>query len=396
MYSIFDVAWDRVALDHLQSFLLDAGEEGVTWEAKSDQPGATEEHGQRLTARDVRRSVCGLANQVGGYLIIGARYSRGAWWLRGIVKPGPEPELWLDQVLRGLRPAPRWDRKFWELEDGRVAGVVRVEPLSQTPCMTSDGQVFERTSSETAQVKDPARLNELFRRGEAARERAEAQAAAAATELLEHPDVRANRSVWVGLGLVAGSYEEDIGARLFHSRFWEAARAGYVERLWTESGLGAVREPWDEIRQDYVELSRGNKECHWILRAHWSGRVAVLAALAGDVVLHGSLFDFVVLPAWRLAADLVKELGGYGDARAQLSVRVQTAQEAAQRPIGDGRPGPAPPKGNIYATLPRYTHIQRTAEVREPTGEEIGSIQRELQRAAGLRTFEGQPDPPEA
>ncbi len=34
------------------------------------------------------------------------------------------------------------------------------------------------------------------------------------------------------------------------------------------------------------------------------------------------------------------------------------------------------------------------AEVVEPDGDLIGSVQRELQRAAGLWSFEGEPDPP--
>jgi hypothetical protein len=38
--------------------------------------------------------------------------------------------------------------------------------------------------------------------------------------------------------------------------------------------------------------------------------------------------------------------------------------------------------------------VTRWCGVAEPDGDLIGSVQRELQRAAGLWSFEGQPDPP--
>lgn len=50
--------------------------------------------------------------------------------------------------------------------------------------------------------------------------------------------------------------------------------------------------------------------------------------------------------------------------------------------------------GTFYRGLPGQTEVTRSCEVAEPGGELIGSVQRELQRAAGLWSFEGTPDPP--
>jgi hypothetical protein len=226
MYALFDVDFECLSLDHVRTFLSEAGEEGVNWEAKAEEPAKDSGQERRLHPGQVRAAVCGLANQVGGTLIIGARRENAVWALPGI-RPASEPELWLDQVLEGLRPRPSYRRRAWTVEDGRVVAVVEVEPLTQTPCMTRDGQVWERVSSETVRVTHPTRLHELFARGAEARARAEAGAERAARALLEHPDALVGRSAWVAVSLFAGSYEPDIGSRLFHEGLHKALRAGF-------------------------------------------------------------------------------------------------------------------------------------------------------------------------
>jgi hypothetical protein len=68
--TIFGVPWDELALEHVESFLADAGGEGLTWEAKGTElphPGTVAKH------------VCGFANAVdGGYLLLGAARGSGA------------------------------------------------------------------------------------------------------------------------------------------------------------------------------------------------------------------------------------------------------------------------------------------------------------------------------
>jgi hypothetical protein len=395
MYSILSVPWERVGLEHLREFLDAADEEGVTWEAKAEEPAGKDRDPARIQPKKIAQGVCALANQIGGYFIVGALQEDGGWKLPGITRPSPEPGLWLDQIIGGLRPQPRFSHYHWIVDEDRLVAVIRVEPLAQTPCMTRDGQVFERVSSESIKVKDPTRLSELFRRGRQARELTEAGAHVASTELFEHPGVFDDRSVWVGLGMMAASYAPDIGSRLFRSQFNRAIHKGFGERLCTEAGLAPPQTVEPIMRQSFVALEGGNDLHHWVVSAHWSGRVGVLAALAGEMVLHQSLFDSFVIPAWNLAADLVEHLGGYGDARVELSVRVQTKELGQQRPTGSRRPGPAPPPQTLYGKLPQETNIPRPTEIRGPTSEEIGSIQRELQRAAGLFSFEGEPDPPE-
>jgi hypothetical protein len=403
MQRIFDIDWEDLSLDHVRAFLGTADEEGVVWEAKADRPDGVEADGVvgRLRPQHVQASVCGFANQVGGYLIIGARRVNSEWQLPGVRLPNDEPGLWLDQAVRQLRPTPRVRTKTWTVEVDRLVAVIEVEPMIQTPCMTSDGQVFERVSSETLRVKDPSRLAALFARGERARADAEARAARATEQILAHPDLFVGRSVAVAVALSAASYEPDIAARLFDERFNQAVHARAGQRLFDElqSTVGSA-DVESTIRQGYVEFAIHGETLRWIVRTSWDGTTVVVAGLAAQAVAHHSLFDFIVWPSWRLAADLVRAVGGYGDARLQLTV-IPAPAEDSDWTLGELDQhrqrgyGPPPSSGTIYADLPARTEIKRWAEVGEPSSNEIGSIQRELQRAAGLWSFEGHPEPPE-
>jgi hypothetical protein len=121
-----------------------------------------------------------LANQIGGFLILGARWDKKArrWRLPGSVSPEPEARTWLSKVLGNLRPVPRFDLRAWHLEGDRWVAVIRVEPVDEPPCMTPLGHVYERVSGDSVRVTDPALLDRLFRSGRTRRQEAEALLAA--------------------------------------------------------------------------------------------------------------------------------------------------------------------------------------------------------------------------
>jgi len=392
MHDFFNVPWGQVQLEHVEAFLAVAGEESLTWEAKGEDPRPD---GQgRLRPERVRKEACAFANQIGGYILVGINGSAHQWSPSGIEIPGAEPGLWIDQVMEGLNPQPIYEKKYWQIADGRTVAVIRVEPITQTPCMTADGQVFERVSSESRKVTDPLRLAELISRGKKAQEHAEIAAGVAATELFEHPDAISERSVWIGFGLHSASYQPDISARLFHSRFPSFLAERFGERAITEPSLSAPPDMHRSIGQDHVEFLFGSESILWVVRAHWSGRVGVAIALAGNPVSHLSLFDALVIPAWKLAADLAAYLGAYGDVRVHLAVKRQTLERAQQRSTGTYVPGPIPPGSTMYAKLPPEVHLKRPWSPL-PTGpgdEIVGSMQRELMRTAGRWVHEGEPD----
>jgi predicted HTH transcriptional regulator len=154
----------------------------VTWEAKADDDEERKrpegEEPGRLRATTIRKGACAFANQIGGYLILGARWDKRErrWRMAGFVPPEPEAKTWLSNVLDGLRPVPRYDLKAWALNGQRVVAVVQVEPVDVAPCMTPQGHVYERVSGKSVRVTDPVLLDALFRRGREARERADGSA----------------------------------------------------------------------------------------------------------------------------------------------------------------------------------------------------------------------------
>ena len=93
----------------------------------------------------IRKAGCGLANQIGGFVILGARWDKSdrVWRLSGVVIDHSEPELWIGQLIGDLRPAPRFEAKAWKLDRDRTVAVVRVEPVDEPPCMTPQGHVYE-------------------------------------------------------------------------------------------------------------------------------------------------------------------------------------------------------------------------------------------------------------
>jgi len=175
---LFGVPWPDVALEHVEAFLDEAGEEPepLLWEAKGggDQPNAG----------SVRKAACGFANsEWGGYLIVGADGGKGKpWKLNGVTFRDPEPKTWLERRAHELSPPPQRDAKAWTLDNGRRVAVLRVNPAAGI-CITPDGTVYQRVSGGTLPVTDQYVLSQLFQRGERAREAADRRA----STMLGHP-----------------------------------------------------------------------------------------------------------------------------------------------------------------------------------------------------------------
>lgn len=177
MESIFRRPWGSLTLDDVRSFLADAGDEGLTWEAKGTErphPGSVQKH------------VSAFANSIGGFFIVGASREgkTGPWRIDPVELEGDEPGPWFSKVIRNnLSPVPWYDVKEWTQDEKRVA-VVNVDPVAEPPCMTGSGDVFIRVSGESVKVVDPSVLGGLFERGRARMLGAEAEALRA-TDLTE-------------------------------------------------------------------------------------------------------------------------------------------------------------------------------------------------------------------
>ena len=384
MEPMFGVEFSRLTVDDVRAFLEDAVEEGLNWEAKAGDP----DDGKGVRPEHIRKSVCALANQIGGWVLIGAARRDGRWELPGIAMPASEPGLWLDQVIAGLRPLPRCRHHHWVLHSGRVGAVIEVQPATATPCMTNDGQVFERVSSESIQVKDPARLHELITRGRNARTRAEALADRAAEHFSGTRGPYADTTVRFAVGLAATSYELDISSRLFHSSVPARLEQLLNDRCYRDLGQQRETDAHRIIQQDHVQLAADAAQLHWVARASWDGSASVLAGVRPESAAVFAAMDFAIWPAWKLAVQIVDLLGGYGDASMTLIVSIRN--QSVHVP---GRTIPPLTAESLWGRLQPETRLRRQAAVAIPTDAEVGSIQRELQRAGGLWSHEGVPDP---
>lgn len=397
MFDLFDAPWGQLKRAHVEAFLGEAGDEGVTWEAK----GAGKDQ-SRPRPESLRKAACGLANQIGGYLIVGASRKDGTWNLDGIEKPAEEPGLWVGQILRRLQPVPRFEvSETFELGAEKIALVVKIEPVAAPPCMTPDGRVFERVSGATLPVDDPALLDRLLRRGENARGRAEHFARRAAERAIAIPNWPSERSLSIAVGLACVGRETDnISARLFTG----AAHDAIVRSVW---GLLDNRQPENiEVgqRQDaYIAAADSPQRRHLdtdgqtvlsvsrtthFLQANWDGSVGAGAWFSDDPLRDAIHPDQLIARCWREAVAIGHLLGGYGPA--YLHVLIVVAKSGKVEVYGQeariaGRP---PPKGTLYAKLPAETAMGRLLDAAEPDEKIVNSLQRELQRAAGIRTDE--------
>jgi Putative DNA-binding domain len=333
--TIFGPPWADLKLEHVQAFLDQADDEPLIWEAK----------GTKVEKQEVRRQVCGFANShEGGYLILGAERVSAEqlepkWRLDGVRFPN-EPRTWIAEMVddpeRGVRPRPDFDVAAWQAPAGHVA-VVRVAPTSTPPCI-ANGTVYERLPGKTQTVRDPLRLADLFSRGDDARRDAQGRADRAARTVMEDElggDAGHFQMEWAltnteqdenpsddssyvrfSVGVAATGNVPNIAGRLFRHEF--------AEQIWLElrdrptgmpPGFGGTPDAvdWSQEALTWRHQMTGPLNSITIVRAIWDGSAAVGQMIATEDVHPDSLAQRRVAPEWRLADQLMKRLGGFGD-----------------------------------------------------------------------------------
>jgi hypothetical protein len=320
--TIFGPAWADLTLQDVQSYLDDAEDEPLLWEAK----GITA-HG-----KEVRRQVCAFANShEGGYVIVGANKAADQPWALNGVPFADEPRTWISNVIAdpegGVRPRPDFDVHAWEAPDGHVA-VIRVTPTSTPPCL-ANGTVYERLPGKTQTVLEPLRLADLFSRGDkarrAAQEFADRAAALALDAVTEEEDAQEGeeagarpplRAIRFAVGVAATGNPPDIASRLFKNAFatkyWERFRD--LPSVVPE-GFGRPPDPveFSQTALLWRREMRGPQDYDIVLRASWDGAAAVAERIAAEDAYLDDLVDHRVGPDWLLADEVVQDLRGFGD-----------------------------------------------------------------------------------
>lgn len=315
--TVFGVPWERLGLADVERFLADAETEPLLWEAK----------GTEVNRHHVRENVCAFGNgNEPGFLILGASRQDGEWNADGVVLPDEAP-VWVGMIVRDdVRPAPAIDTKSWSVGEGggRVVAVVRVPPCPTPPCITR-GTVYERVGGSSQSVRDPIRLADLYRRGDAARQAAEQNADWAAgsgdSAMGRFPRHQADR-VRFSIGIARAAHPPDIASRLFTMPVEELIRGEIgqlasgdgilggppIHREWTQHTLAARTAEHDDRRPDVL------------IEAHWNGAVDAGILLPATSAGLQHLVDERIAPAWAALARLLGKLDATGPAYATAKV----------------------------------------------------------------------------
>lgn len=394
MFDLFGATWSNLAVEDVEAFLREADQEGVTWEAKADTEQSS------LRPDSIRKAACGFANQIGGYLILGARKAEGEGWdLPGITPPADEPDVWVGKILRGLQPEPRSAVKAWLRAEEKMAIVIQIEPVAVPPCMTPQGRVYERVTGETLPVEDPILLDKLFRRGENARTHAAQLAPRAAKRALNASGWFFQKSVGLAVGLAPLAHEtDDISSRLFT----QETRNAMVQASWDlllglrpegrpddvgqrqEQDAHAALLHFDEhrtwgVNDEVVATTRST----WLTQANWDGSVAASLTLSDGDVAQAPPPEEMIAALWRVIVPLCRRLGGYGPSQLSVVVSVTKTLESIVMGQVAHAPGRPPPDDSLYSQLGEATQADRAVDLTDPDDEVVASVGREIRRAAG-------------
>jgi hypothetical protein len=311
----FGTPWNDLRLENVRDFLVGARDEGIDWETKGTELPRPEQ---------VRKALCGLSNQRGGFFIIGPRRDAesGEWSADGIDFASREPGTWISDILRNgddrLRPEPRFDVRAFDVDDTAKLVVVMVEETDQKPCMTG-GRIALRLPGQTVWISDPAQVRRLASAGQAAQDEAEAITHRAARALASEasPEGRYFRFV---LAFAPATKPDDISARIFPQTFLdnldqvanELPREPLFHEFRRRRPLRTeVADRTSVVAQDLEGRQR------WTVRVAWDGSVALRLDASPDhdsdsrflsEVFQGMLVERAV----RAAENLVVQLGGSG------------------------------------------------------------------------------------
>ncbi len=219
----FGASWENLDIEHLRTFFAAASDEGLTWEAK----------GGNIRTEHVIKAASAFGNShLGGFLVLGARRASptAPWVVDGYAFP-TDPQTWVSQCLLNdaIRPRPATDTKSWPVATDRHVVVVNFRPVSVPPVITRDGQIWERLSGVSHQVRDPASMRELVSRGEQSRVQAASISVAARDDMLRDPP--AERQCSLVVAMASPAFLGDVSTVIFTESAYQSAVAVLNGRL---------------------------------------------------------------------------------------------------------------------------------------------------------------------
>jgi schlafen family protein len=355
----FGATFDKLTPAKLEAFLLTAGGEPLSWEAKADDA-----QGQ-LKTTTVAQAICAFANsERGGFLIVGAtqQAKTRAWSLPGLVHPNRPADIpkWLSDVAGSIRPSPTIDvMDLPALAPRGPVAVAWIPPVAEPPALTADGLIFIRVAGASPPVTDPRVLAELFGRGRVAR---------ASTEEAVSQAVRSIGMDTATIGLFtfgASGGPKGYDSPLFTPAVVEGIEAAAV-RKFAAGRLSRPKETGSGPGFLNVRVEMLGSEPHFTVRVFRSGVVAIRADSPQPA--QGPALTWVqgrewLRTTWELAWTILKLMRV--DGRLHIDVRVNRQLGIAYDPM-------------TYAYA-----VERWRDLGPPDESDVRLLERELSRTAG-------------
>ena len=354
----FGVPWDALTLDALWGFFGEAGDETLTWEAK----------GGVIHKEQVVRAASAFGNSLlGGFLVLGVSQAKkgGPWSVDGWPFPD-EPTTWVSTCLMNdaVRPRPSFDVRAWPIGDRRQVAVVSIRPVSVPPVITRDGQVWERLSGLSQQIRDPADMRSLVQRGERALGAARQTAEEGRNDMIAAPPME--RRCTIIVSMASPALIGDVVPIVFRQASYDAITALLNGRLAPPSigGYHHNRLEGDLTQHALTEFSAGFSDSEGFsvrVGRHGSVVVGQSHGLVPDGLSTVAESADALRPTWEAAASLIEAYAG------EVPVHVAVA---------------------LWNDKRTWTHMARWTRVPGLWDEDMAFVMRESRRALGRTEWE--------
>lgn len=146
MINISNKEWKELTVADIENAIR-TEEESFYFEFKDD----------RVDTRKIAEEISAMANTYGGYIFLGVSDKKE---ICGCTS-------WTEQKIHtmihdALSPTPDFDVKKFVTDDKKIILVIKIEEGTEPPYITSRGKICERISSGSFEIKNSAKLNQMY------------------------------------------------------------------------------------------------------------------------------------------------------------------------------------------------------------------------------------------
>lgn len=151
MININGKQWNNLRLKDVEKFLKTIDDDETFFiEFKSED----------IRNAKLTKEISAFANSFGGYIFLGVDNYKNI-----IGCSNKWSELKINTIIcNGISPTPQFDIKKFKIDDCKNLFIIKVEEGTNPPYITNGGQIYQRVSSSSDQIKDSYTLNNLYQK----------------------------------------------------------------------------------------------------------------------------------------------------------------------------------------------------------------------------------------